>query len=840
MRAFVYLIGRWFRADCRSSEFRLLAFSLWLSTSLIIGLSGFMDKVQVMLVGQSSEFLAADRVLSSPRPIDDAWIAHAQLLNLEHAKTLAFQTMLYHDDEPLLVSVKAVSDGYPLKGLLAIREKLYATSYAVASGPASGELWADARLFRQLGLSMGDTVSLGEANFILTKELVSEPDRGAGSFSMGPRVLMHWQDLEKSQLIQFGSRLSYRYLFSGAAQSLESLSQYLMPKLTDSHKWLDLEQSQPSIAIALKRGKSFFLLASSIVVILASIATAMASLRYATGHIKHIAVLKSLGASQVKINALMLGIIAVLFVAVYGLGSLSGYLIQTVLIEYVAKSMQLPYPELLLNDVMKVYLLGGLSCLLSLLAFLLPVLWRLGQTSAKAIFQQDALQSMPLYKSSVVLWLLACSLIIGLYSKSLVLSVALIGVLVVIITVLSLPVLLLFKRFSTLPLRAASSLQLAISQLSRRLMQNAVLCGIFSLCLTLLFILVAMQSALFEQWRAQLPDESPNFFVVNMQMNQLDTARQFIAEKQLASEPLYPIVRGRLIKINDDAVRDLVSKEKLKRSGVDRELSMSAVSDMPADNSLLEGLWWPELERENELGIANKYFVSVESKLAQRLGIAVGDTLSFQVAAQTLEATVSSLRKVEWDRMKPNFYMLFEPSTFTSLSKTYMTSFYLPEGKHHQIIELLKALPNAVLIDVDHLIKQIQSIVRQVSLGLRWVVLFIVLSSLLVLVSLVQSSMPERLKENAILRSLGASRKRLLGALAIEFFCLGIVAGVLAVIVGQVILLFLQVYLLDLPMSLQVGVWWLPPVLGGSLVTMAGLLCSRKVVNQSPLLVLKA
>ena len=837
MKAFYRLANRWLITDCRSPEFRLLAFSLWLSTSLVIGLSGFMAKVQLMLVGQSSEFLAADRVLSSPYPIDKAWQLKAKEFQLQQASTLSFQSMLYKGDEPILVSAKAVSEAYPLKGKLIIRDTLYGKTYAINRGPKAGELWADARLMMQFDIEIGDLVALGEAEFMLSHELVSEPDRGAGSFSLGPRVLMNWQDIEKTEVVQFGSRLSYRYLFSGDLKSLQDFSDFVLPQFSDSHKWLDLEQSQPSIAVALKRGQNFFLLASSIVIVLASIATAMASLRYASGHVKHIAVLKSLGARQGEINRLMLSIIAALFLVVYSLGALTGFLIQAMLIEAVSQSMQLPHPEQLWLDQLKPYFLGGLSCLLSLFAFLLPVLKRLSHIPAKHIFQQDALSTLPLYTESIVLWVVTCCVLVGVYTQNILLSIGLLVVLVVIVAIMALPVFALFKQLRRLPLRAASTMQLALSQLSRRLIANVVLCGIFSLCLTLLFILVAMQSSLFDQWRAQLPEKSPNFFVVNIQPQQLPIALNYIETQKLVSEPLFPIVRGRLTAVNDDLVRELVSKEDLKRAGVDRELSMSAAVNLPDDNSVLEGLWWDEIESDESFQRLAK--VSVESKLAERLGIKVGDTLTFQIAADSLKAKVSSLRKVEWDRMKPNFYMLFDEQSLAPFSKTYMTSFYLPPERQQDVIQLLQLLPNAVLIDVDHLIQQIQNIVSQVSIGLRWVVSFVLLSSILVLLSLVQSSMPERLKENAILRSLGASKQRLLGALVIEFISLGLIAGILAIIVGQAVLLLLQRFWLDLPMTMQYSLWWFPPVLGATLVSLSGVLYSRRVVNQSPLLVLK-
>jgi len=827
----IKMAWRWLQTDWRSSEFKLLFTALLLSTSLIIGLSGFMDRVQLMLVGQSAEFLAADRVLASPRPVEQAWLVEAERLQLQQAQTLSFQSMLYSGDDMVLSSVKAASALYPLKGVLKYREALYGEVLETTQGPKPGELWADARLFHQLGIALGDKVELGDLRLIASRELVSEPDRGAGSFSLGPRVLMSLQDMEQSGLVQFGARLKYRYLFAGDKSQLDHLFNFLSPQLTDSHSWIDLESSQPSIAIALKRGKYFFYLASAIIIVLSSVAIAMSSIRYAAGHIQHIAVLKSLGADTQQIYQLMAFILISLFVLVFALGSVIGSLVQIVLVQLMANIMQLPVPKMSVLESLTIYGLGALCCLVALLAFMLPPLKRLASVPAKHVFMQAALREMPLHRSSFLIGGLGLLVLIATYSQSWVLSLVLVLALLILVGLLMLPAYYLMRRLSRLRLQAASTPQLAITQLSRRLRLNTFLIGVFALCLSLLFVLLGMQSSLYEQWREQLPAKTPNYFLLNIKPDQWQGVDQYLQQESFVAEDLYPMVRGRLVEINGESVRTLVSKEKLKRAGADRELNLSWSDALPADNKLVEGQWFSNAKAEDATALPE---VSVESQIAERLGIGMGDTLMFQVAAERFEASVSSIREVEWDRMRPNFYMMFEGQTLQPFPKTYMTSFFLETSRQGEVGALLKAFPSLVLFDVDHLIKQIRSIVEQVSLGLRWVVIFVFFASMLVLISTVQSSMHERLQENALLRAIGASKSHLLGALALEFALLGGLGGLLAVVVGQLILLALQHYLLDLTISLQMQLWWLPPILGAAVVCVTGVLASRHVVSSPP------
>ncbi len=838
---FFQLLWRWFSSDLRTAEFKLLAVSLWLSMVLIISLSSFMQKAELMLVGQSAEFLAADRVISSPRPVDPSWMDKAHSLQLSTSQILSFQSMLYIGEEAQLVSVKAADSAYPLKGQLKYRENILGEVFSTkaesqSQGPAAGEIWVEARLLLSMGVELGEQVELGDAVLTIAKELVSEPDRGAGSFSLGPRVLMNLVDIEQTGAVQFGSRLRYRYLFSGAYNNLSEFYQYLEPQLSDSEKWLDLENAQPSIAIALKRGQRFFLLATSIVLVLASVAMSVASVRYGLARRQHIALLKTLGASRYKILSLLFAVAAVLLGLVSFIAIPSAYAIDTLLSQNLSIYMQLPLPDLSFALEAKPYLIGFFSAVIALLAFLWPMMSRLIQTPAIAIFKREdnALQKNIVISS--FFGVAGALLMIALYSNSLLLPAILLLAIALLLVCIALPASLLLKGLKHIPLRAASAKQLALSQLLRRVKPNALLCSVFALSLSLLFILLAMRESLFEQWQAQLPDETPNYFLLNIAPEQWQDVGELLSSLTIDSASLYPMVRARLTEINSVGVRELVSKEAFSRSGADRELNLSWSEQLPIDNKIIKGQWW---EGTEEKTIDETIPVSVESQLAEKLNIKLGDVLTFQVAADQFTAEVVNFREVEWDRMRPNFYMLFPKDSLKEFPKTFMTSFYLSDADQFKVLEILKKHPKLVLIDVDHLIKQIQIIVSQVSVGLNWVVLIVLFSGLLVLMAAIQSSLSDRLYENALLRALGASKPHIVGALAFEFFLLGFMAGVIAVIIGQVLLIVLQTFVLELPMSLQWVYWPWPPVLGGMLVMLVGLWTTRKVVAQSPTQLLK-
>ena len=821
---------RFLRIDWRSGELQLLFAALLLAVTVVSGLSGFVGRLQLMLAGESSQFLAADRRLQSPNPIAPPWLIKAKDLGLKQAKLTEFQSMLYVDDEPLLVSVKAVSSSYPLVGKVTLRDSQETSAYTLSHGPARGEVWAERRVFQQLGVSLGSRLFIGDAELRLTKVLVAEPDRGAGFISLGPRVLMHQDDVAATNVVTVGSRIKHIQLFSGPATALADFEKWLKPQLSEHERWFNLSDSQPSVATALDRARTFFLLASSIVVVLAVIAIGMASHRYCLRHVKHIAVLKTLGATARYIRRLYSGLLLLLFVSVSILGCLLAALLQYLLLSEVASTLDITLPPMTLEP----FVLGVVTAFISLLAFTLPVLAQLNNIAAVRIFQQSKqfkLGLTPLALSIAFVGLLALLL---LYTEQLLLSVILLFTLVIVLTVVMLPARLVLKYLPTLGSGGNSGWAMALTNLRRRLSANALQLALFSISLMLLVALIGVRDNLFNQWQTELPEGTPNFFLVNVQPTELQAVEQWVAAQAIKTESIYPMIRGRLTEVNGTAVRQRVSKDSFQRSGADREMNLSWSDKLPPDNIIVDGQWQPPASLQSSLPQ-----VSVESQLAEKLQLKVGDKLTFMIAATPLEAQIGSLRKVDWQQMRPNFYMLLPKKVLQPFPHTLMTSFYLPDSQHDAVVDLLRAVPTAVVIEVDSMIKQIRSIVGHVSLALQWVLVFVVLGSLLVLVATVQQSLDQRKKENTVIRALGGTKKRIVGSLIAEFSILGFIAGVLANIGAEAILMALQYWVMALPVQLHPDLWYIAPLLGVSIVGSAGFLAASRVTRVAPMQLLR-
>ena len=291
------------------------------------------------------------------------------------------------------------------------------------------------------------------------------------------------------------------------------------------------------------------------------------------------------------------------------------------------------------------------------------------------------------------------------------------------------------------------------------------------------------------------------------------------------------MVRGRLTHVNGELISDRVSKDPSSGDNLDRELSLTWSETLPFANELVAGQWWQPGAVQHE--------VSIESRLAQQLDIKLGDQLQFQIGSEILPVTVSSIRALDWDTMRPNFYMVFPPGLLNQYPATFMTSFYLPTAKKHYLNEFIRRFPTITVIEMDAVINQIRTIVNQVSSAVELVLGLIIVSGLLVLVASVQASLDSRLQESAILRTLGATRKLVLGSLAIEFGLLGFLAGLLAAFAAEISVFGLQTFVLDMDYLPHPWVWIAGPVIGALLIGSAGYLACRKVVNQPPITVLR-
>lgn len=815
------------RSDWRSGELLLLVSALFLSVVIVTGLTLFIDRLQIILAGESHQFLAADRVLTSPQPVDKKWLTKANALGLQQTQHLTFQSMLYANDQPQLVSVKAADEHYPLRGQLTYRLKLYGDLLSSSQGPKVGEIWIESRLFHLLTINIGDTVYIGDAPLKVTAELVSEPDRGAGSLSMGARVLMHWQDIEKTAVVGEGSRLSYSYLFAGKEADVDKYVKWLLPQLSDHEKWLDLDNAQPTVAIAMARAKSFFLLASSIVVILASIAIAMASTRFSQRHVKQVAILKTLGATSSRIKMLYLQLLTLLLIGSLLLAWIVAWAIQEYIVVTVANTMQVNIPPIEIYP----FLLGFIVATLSLAAFAFPPLLSLKNISAIKILQTSDSATSLFDKKQQLLAVISLWIILAIYTQQWWLSSILIVSLIMLCVCIALPAAFFLKRLGKTSLLASGWLTLAKSNLTRRLKINALQMAIFAISFMLFLLIIGIKNSLFTQWQEQLPEQTPNYFLMNIQESQWQDIDQWLKQHKVKSEQLYPMIKARLIEINSKPVREFVSKEELSRAGADRELNLSWAEVLSEDNRVIEGEWVASAKAKDT--------VSVEKKLAQNLNIHVGDQLTFMMAADTFTAKVGSIRSVEWDRMRPNFYMLLSEKKLAPFAKTYMTSFWLPVEKTALVTQLLKQFPTIVVIDIDVLIKQIRRIIHHVSLALEVILVFVILASLLVLYATVQQTLVERTHENAIIRALGGTRQLIAKSLVAEFALIGLIAGLMASLGAELLLLVLQKNVFDMPLQLHPELWLIAPVLGMCLIGSAGYWSAKKVLQVAPMQLLR-
>ena len=815
---------RMLRRDWRGGELGVLMAALVIAVAIVSGVNSFTERLQASLEQESHQFLAADMALTSPRAVPEEWLLEAEKQGIRQAETLVFPTMVFSSDKMYLAGVKAVSDHYPLRGKLTMSAEAYGEPIEVAAGPKPGNVWLDSRLFPLLDVEIGDQLSVGEASFAITGAVRSEPDRGASFLGYGPRVLMHMADIASTEVVQPGSRVQYRFLFAGSDSALQGFSQWLESRLDHVQKILDVADGQPRISESLDRAEAFLLLAGSLGVVLAGVAIALAARRFSQRHYDYVAVMKSLGASTAQINFLYgfsfltLGLLATL------IGWFLGWSIQQV----VYRMFEDLVPAVDVGSGYRPYLIGGVTGMVCLFAFAWPPLRRLAHVSPLRVLRRDVGAGALKQSWDYVLGVVAIMALMFWYSGDIKLTLAVqAGVLfsVFVITVIAF---IFLRGGRTLGTRAGSAWRLAMAGLLRRGKENAVQAGVFSLAIMLLLILVLVRTSLIEEWRVQLPGNTPNHFILNVPVHQQQAVAKLMDGYDIVREPLYPMVRGRVSQVNGEATANQLD---LEGDYLDREINLSWSEGLPEGNELLAGQWWQ--------ADTTKALVSMEQEIAERLGVSVGDKLVFQIGPEALAVEVSSIRKLDWNSMKPNFYMVLNPSALSSFPATYMTSFYLPPENKIFLNSFLRQFPTITVIEMDVVIDQVKSIIDQVTQAIELVLLVILFAGGLVLVAGLQSSLDQRLQENAIVRALGGRSSLIVGSLIIEFSSLGLLAGILATMGAELSVYFLQTLVLDMNYAPHPWLWLLGPLAGVLIIGGLGVWGCRKTISTAPILVLR-
>ena len=815
--------------DTRSGELTLLGAALVVAVGTVASIGLFVDRLQHAILQEAGQVLAADRVVAAGEPIPEAFAARAEALGLNASRTLTFSSMLFAGDDSQLASVKAVQHNYPLRGDLIVADAPFGAGRKILHGPAPGEAWVDSRLFPALRIKLGDQVVVGVAQLRVARVLIAEPDRGGGFFAFGPRVLINFADVAATQVVQPGSRVGYRLLVAGDEQALAKLQTALAPQLGKQFQWRSARDDSPTIASALDRAESFLLLGGLLAVILSGIAVALTAHRFARRHLDYVAVMKSLGLGPRGIGQLYITMLLTVGVVATLLGCLFGYGIHELVLLAVRQLMPVALPPAGFGA----FTIAAGTGMVCLLAFALPPVLRLQQVSPMRVIRGDlAGDGLPVWMSYGAGGL-GCLLLLVWYSGSLQLTAwVLSGVAVVVVMLMAIAWVLL-RSTRVLGMQAGSAWRLAAAALQRRGWASSVQIIVFGVAIMLLLLLTLLRTSLLDEWRAQLPPDAPNHFLLNVMPEEVATVSAMLRSETGKTNSLAPMIRGRIVGVNSVPIRAWVARQKGTEQGPDPdgERNLTFGADFPVGNVLTAGRWWSPDERGSQ--------VSLDEEYARNAGIRMGDVLTFSIADREVSAVVSSLRKVDWDSLRPNFFIVFSPYALADMPSTFMTAFHLERSRKAFIGRLLTRYPTISVIEVDGLIDQVRSIVDRVALAIELVLALVLVAGGLVLVASVLATIDERVREHALLRALGAPNKLILGALAAEFAVLGALAGLLAAAGSEVSLFVLQREVFQLQASWHPWSFVAGPVIGIVIIGGLGLLATRTVLTTPPLLVLR-
>lgn len=812
--------------EARSGELTLILAALLIAVTSTTAIALFSARLDLAMQSRSNDLLGADLRLQSTSQIDPAWQEEAQRLGLSTSQTLTFPSVVLHGDDMSLAAIKAVDKGYPLRGILRIREQAGddAATLDATQGPLPGEAWVEPRLLALLNAQLGDEVELGTTRLRLSAVIVEESDRGGNFYNLSPRLMMNWADLESSGLTAAGSRLNWRLLLLGDEQALAQLRTFR--DLAPNQKFESLADSNQAMANALDKARRYLGLAAMLAVVLASVAVAISAQRYASRHFDISALMRTFGLARAQVwniyalQLLQLGLVATLA----GLALAAG--LQAGLLAVLGELVPQPLPA----APWSAWLLGASSGVLTLLGFALPYLLPLARVTPLRVLRRD-LQPMPLSGWLITsLALIALTLLLFLFTHDLPMTLGMMGggSLLVVIMLLALNGLIQYLRRLLAQRDLPLMWRFAWQHLSRNSRQSAGQILAFALTMMVMLVIGALRNDLLADWQASLPDDAPNVFAINIQPYEVDDFRQSLQDAGLQSQKLYPMVPGRLLRINDVSVQELAVADD---PAINRDLALTSDQQLPAANVIEEGSWQTLLDESGQ--------VSLEQRLAGRLGVGLGDTLAFSAGGVEFSAVVSSIRSVDWGTMTPNFYMMFSADVLAQLPANYLTSFYVPPASQTQLTALIRQYPGITLLDMQVVLGQVQALLSQVSLAVELILLFVLVAALLVMLSSLVAALPERLREGAVLRTLGAGTALLRRGHLAEFALLGFISSLLALIGAEAICFGLYRGLLSLPYDgLGWGWLWLPP-LAALLLALPGMWLMRRTVTVAPLTVLR-
>ncbi|WP_315708060.1 putative ABC transporter permease subunit YbbP [Brenneria uluponensis] len=791
------MIWRWFWRECRSPSLLIVWLALTLAVACVLALGMISDRMEKGLNQQSRDFLAGDRVLRASHPVDESWLQYARQQGLTVSRQISFMTMTYAGDTAQLAQVKAVDGRYPLYGeLLTKPPQLRVTPGSVLVAP---------RLLALLNIKVGDSLDVGDTSLRIAGELIQEPDAGFNPFQMAPRILINMADVEKTGAVQPGGRITWRYMFAGNSQQISRLGDFIQPQLKPDQRWYGMEDSPGALSQSLKRSQQFLLLSALLTLLLSIAAVAVAMSHYCRSRYDLVAILKTLGAGRQALRRLIIGQwLSVLALSAIG-GCLLGLLFEAALVKMLAPVLPATLPP---SGLWPWGWALGTLVLISLLVGFRPYRLLLATPPLRVLRQDIVVNLWPLRYYLPVVAAIVVSLLVLISGGSSLLWSLLGGmaVLSLLLAAIGWGSLLLLRRITLKQL----ALRLAINRLLRQPWATASQLAAFSLSFMLLALLLLLRGDLLARWQQQLPPDSPNYFVLNITTEQVPTVKTFLEQHQVTPGIFYPIVRARLTEINGKVATELIREDAPGGETVNRELNLTWLPVLPDHNPLLAGRWTSQPGE-----------VSVEQGVANRLGIKLGDTLTFTGDTQPFSAKVTSFRQVDWESMRPNFFFIFPLGVLDNQPQSWLTSFH-HEDNDNLITQLNRRFPTLSVLDIGTILRQVGQVLQQVSQALEIMVVLVIFCGVLLLLAQIQVGMRQRRQELMVYRTLGAGLRLLRTTLWCEFAVLGLVSGIAAALGAEMALWLLQRKVFDFPWQPNLWLWVGLPPLSALLLSLCG------------------
>ena len=794
-----------FMREIRSGYLTSMLLSLVLAVTIVSGISLFTDRLEKVLNSETQEFLGGDlKFESNDNSIKEA-LKTLNLRDSQSSEMAVLASVIFSEEEMQLSSIKAVDNSYPLIGELELQND--SGTYTTKEGPAPGTLWIDERLKNLLSLEYGDEMYLGDATFVFKATIIYEPDRGSTNFAFAPKTIMNLKDLDKTNLIQPGSRVEYNYLFTGTDQEINQIRKTLEENRNPGDDIESLNEDESSLGKTIDRSENFFLLGGLIAVLLSACTIGISSQRFARRHISYVAILKTLGMNLFQIRSLylLLFFYTTLLTLVLGLGL--GWFLQSSFINL----MDSYFPSELPSPSLYPLYVTCVTVLICQFGFIYPHISKLLDISPMRVLKNDISFNQNLLPV-FIMGLLAFLLLLYIYTNQITLSLIIFSG-VIIFSFIGIGLIYLLLGKSKLGLGAQDAVTLALSELRRRRLSNSFQIFAFTVAIGLSLITFSASKNLLGSWQDSIPDDAPNNFAINITKEDKESMKLFLSEKDIEIDLFYPVANAQITRKQD------------KNNVIDRNFNITWIKDLPEQNKIVDGEWFQE---EEENGI------SISDDISERYNLKMNDEVIIQMEDGSIETYIQSIRTVDWESFSPNFFVIGHPSLFEEKSSTHITSFFIPKSKQKVAAELMREFRTVSVFSIEELIQQIRDIVDQVTKALNSILLLTCLSALFLAFSALQDGFDQRRHQSAILRTLGATGKLVKVSSLIEFSILGLISGLLGSSIAHTGVYFIETRVFETIPGFYPEIWLMGPVIGILIVSALCLYLVNGLMRQSP------